>query len=116
MVAIDTNVVSELMRLTPDPAVVAWFSVQDSAELYLTAVTEAELRAGAAILPPGQRRDRLAGEVDAVVREEFAGRVLPFDGASARACAAIARATGAAVATRNCPELALLSGDCYICV
>ena len=68
MVVIDTNVVSELMRLTPDPAVVAWFSVQDSAELYLTAVTEAELRAGAAILPPSQRRDRLAGEVDAVVR------------------------------------------------
>ena len=112
MVVMDTNVVSELMRLTPDPAVMAWFSVQDSAELYLTAVTEAELRAGARILPPGQRRGRLAGEVDAVVREDFAGRVLPFDGASASAYAAIARATGAAAATRNRPELALLSDGC----
>ncbi|MDE0390982.1 MAG: type II toxin-antitoxin system VapC family toxin [Rhodospirillales bacterium] len=122
MVVVDTNVVSELMRLTPDPAVMAWFSVQDSAALYLTADTEAELRAGAAILPAGRRRDRLAAEIDSMVREDFAGRVLPFDSAAARAyaaiaaarrslgrpileancqIAAIARATGAAVATRN---------------
>ena len=92
MVVVDTNVVSELMRLTPDPAVMAWFSKQNSAELYLTAVTEAELRAGAAILPAGRRRDRLAAEVDAMVREDFAGRVLPFDSVAARAYGAIAAA------------------------
>ena len=122
MIVIDTNVVSELMRLTPDPAVTAWFSVQDSAELYLTAITEAELRAGAAILPPGRRRDRIAAEVDAMVREDFAGRVLPFDSTAVQAygdiaaarrslgrpileadnqIAAIARVAGAAVATRD---------------
>ena len=122
MIVIDTNVVSELMRLTPDPMVTAWFSVQDSAELYLTAVTEAELRAGVARLPPGRRRDRIAAEVDAVIREDFAGRVLPFDSTAAKAygdiaaarrtlgrpileadnqIAAIARVAGAAVATRD---------------
>ena len=127
MVVIDTNVVSELMRLTPAPAVMAWFSGQDSAELYLTAVSEAELRAGAAILPAGRRRDRLATEVDAVVRQDFAGRVLPFDSAAARAyaviaasrrsagrpileadcqIAAIARARNAAIATRNAADFA----------
>ena len=90
MLMLDTNVVSELMRMTPEPAVMTWFSGQDSAELYLTAVSEAELRAGAAILPAGRRRDRLTAEVDAVVREDFAGRVLPFDSAAARAYAAIA--------------------------
>ncbi|MCY3872848.1 MAG: hypothetical protein OXF88_00980 [Rhodobacteraceae bacterium] len=81
MVVVDTNVVSELMRLTPAPAFMAWFSRQDSADLYLTAVSEAELRTGVAILPSGRRRDRLAAEIDAVVREDFAGRVLPFDSA-----------------------------------
>ncbi|MCY4098276.1 MAG: type II toxin-antitoxin system VapC family toxin [Rhodospirillales bacterium] len=122
MVVIDTNVVSELMRPTLEPAVMAWFSRQDSGDLYLTAISEAELRAGAAILPSGHRRDRLAAEVDAVVREDFSGRVLPFDSAAARAyatiaasrrsigrpileadcqIAAIARARDAAVATRN---------------
>ena len=55
------------MRLTPDRAVMPWFSVQDLAELCLTAVTEAELRTGAAMLPPGQHRDRLAAEVYAVI-------------------------------------------------
>ena len=118
MIVIDTNVVSELMRMTPEPAVMTWFSGQDSAELYLTAVSEAELRAGAAILPAGRRRDRLTAEVDAVVREDFAGRVLPFDSAAASLCGdclapvhgpadpgsrlpAVARASDAAVATRN---------------
>ena len=72
MIVIDTNVVSELIRLTPEPAVMRWFSGQDSGELYLTAVSDAELRAGAAILPAGQRRDRLAAGIDAIIRQDFA--------------------------------------------
>lgn len=47
MVVTDTDVVSESTRLTLDQAGIAWFSAQDSADLYLAAVTEAELRAGA---------------------------------------------------------------------
>ena len=107
MVVIDTNVVSELMRPTPALAVMAWFSRQDSADLYLTAVSEAELRAGAAILPSVRRRDRLAAEVDAVVREDFAGRVLPFDSAAARAYAAIAT-------SRRSVDRPILEADCQI--
>ena len=107
MIVIDTNVVSELMRMTPEPAVMTWFSGQDSAELYLTAVSEAELRAGAAMLPAGRRRDRLTAEVDAVVREDFAGRVLPFDSAAARAYAAIA-------ASRRSMGRPILEADCQI--
>ena len=83
MIVVDTNMVSELMRLTPEPAVMAWFSGQDSADLYLTAVSEAELRAGVAILPGGRRRERLATEIDAVIEQDFAARVLPFDSAAA---------------------------------
>ena len=73
MIVVDTSVVSELMRREPAPAVMTWFSTQDSAALYLTAISEAELRAGAAILPAGRRRDRLVAEVNAVVVEDFAG-------------------------------------------
>ena len=107
MIVIDTNVVSELMRMTPEPAVMTWFSGQDSAELYLTAVSEAEPRVGAAILPAGRRRDRLTAEVDAVVREDFAGRVLPFDSAAAKAYAAIA-------ASRRSMGRPILEADCQI--
>ena len=122
MILIDTNVVSELMRPAPAQAVLDWFGQQDPAALHLSAVSEAELRRGVAILPVGQRRDALQAAVDAMVAEDFEGRVLPFDSTAAVAFAAIfaerraagrpisfpdcqiaatARACGAAVATRN---------------
>ena len=59
MLVIDTNVASELMRPVPTPSVVAWIAERDAAEMYLTAVSEAELRFGVAILPVGKRRDTL---------------------------------------------------------
>jgi len=122
MILIDTNVISELMRPDPAPAVLVWFGGEDASALYLSAVGEAELRRGAAILPDGERRERLIAEIDAMITEDFAGRVLPFDSSAAVAFAAIfldrraagrpisfpdcqiaatARAHGAAMATRN---------------
>jgi predicted nucleic acid-binding protein len=122
MFLIDTNVISELMRATPAPSVLSWFSTQDPSTLYLSAVTEAELRTGIAILPEGQRREALKAALDATISEDFEGRILPFDTDAAKAyaeiasirradgrpiadadcqIAAIARASGAIVATRN---------------
>lgn len=122
MILLDTNVVSELMRPAPDATVLAWFDGRPAATLHFSAVGEAELRTGVAILPAGKRRDRLLAAIDAMIAEDFAGRVLPFDSAAAKAfapiaaarraqgrpisqadgqIAAIARAAGAAVATRN---------------
>lgn len=98
------------MRLKPDPAVLAWFSGHDSAGLYLTAVTKAELRAGAAILPVGHRRNLLTAEVDAMVREDFAGSVLPFDSAAARAygdIAAARRSLGRPILEADCQMTAI---------
>jgi predicted nucleic acid-binding protein len=122
MILIDTNVVSELMRPVPAPRVLDWFAGREAASLFLSAVSEAELRAGAASLPAGRRRDGLVAAIDAMVAEDFGGRVLPFDSPAAKSyaviaaarraagqpiaeadcqIAAIARAAGAAVATRN---------------
>ena len=83
MILIDTNVISELMRPRPDPVVLDWFGQQTPTDLHLSAVGEAELRRGAAILPEGRRRERLIAAIDAMVSEDFAGRVLPFDSAAA---------------------------------
>ncbi len=44
MIVIDTNVISELMRLSPSPAVMTWSAGKDFAGLCLTAGSEAELR------------------------------------------------------------------------
>ncbi len=122
MFLLDTNVVSELMRAVPAQTVLDWFAAHNAADLFISAVTEAELRTGVAILPAGQRRDLLQSAVDAMIDQDFHGRVLPFDSPAAKAyaeiaaqrraagrpiaeadcqIAAIARATGAPVATRN---------------
>ncbi|MCA3277778.1 MAG: type II toxin-antitoxin system VapC family toxin [Roseomonas sp.] len=127
MILLDTNVVSEVMRPAPAPAVLAWFAAQDAGALYLSAVAEAELRRGAALLPVGKRRTRLMAEIDAMIAEDFAGRILSFDSAAAQAFVAIflerraagrpisfadcqiaatARAQGAAMATRNLSDFA----------
>jgi toxin FitB len=51
VILLDTNVVSELMRPKPTQAVFDWFAAQDSTKLFFSAVSEAELGTGAAILP-----------------------------------------------------------------
>jgi predicted nucleic acid-binding protein len=105
MFLIDTNVISELMRATPAPSVLNWFSTQDPSTLYLSAVTEAELRTGIAILPAGQRREGLKAALDATIAEDFEGRILPFDTDAAKTYADIAsvrRAAGRPIADADC--------------
>ncbi len=109
MILIDTNVISELMRPDPAPAVPDWFGRQDATALHLSAVGEAELRRGAATLPQGRRRDRLIAEIDAMVSEDFAGRVLPFDSVAAVAFATIfvdRRAAGRPIGFPDCQTAA----------
>lgn len=106
----------------PNAQVVKWAEGQDFSNLYISAVNEAELRFGAEILPVGRRRNALLEEIELMLAEDFARRILPFDSGAARAyaviaanrraagrtinhsdcmIAAIARDKGAAVATRD---------------
>lgn len=110
MFLIDTNVISELMRATPAPSVLNWFSTQDPSTLFLSAVTEAELRTGIAILPAGQRREGLRAALDATIAEDFEGRILPFDSDAAKTYAEIAaarRASGRPIADADCQIAAI---------
>ena len=93
MVVLDTNVVSELMRATPSAEVLVWMDELPPRELFVTAVTEAEVRTGIAILPAGARRSGLADAAERTLGGLFAGRVLPFDSNAARAYADIAAAS-----------------------
>ena len=127
MILLDTNILSELMRPSPTTAVEEWLAGQMSASLFISAVTEAELRFGVALLPDGKRRSRLSEELDQMLAEDFADRILPFDSAAAVSyariaserresgrpiaeadaqIAAIARSRGAALATRNVTDFA----------
>ena len=122
MILLDTNILSELMRAAPEAAVEQWLADQPAVSVFISAITEAELRYGLALLPPGKRRSALAVEIENMLREDFSGRILPFDSPAAIAfaeiaaerrqagrpisqadaqIAAIARSRGAALATRN---------------
>ena len=92
MFILDTNVVSELMRPTPDPVIESWFAEHATSSLFLTAVSEAELRFGLAVMPIGKRREGLASALRRVLETGFANRILPFDSSAARAYAEIAAA------------------------
>ena len=92
MILLDTNVLSELMRPTPSPTVESWVNAQPAAGVFISAITEAELRYGLALLPDGQRQQRLLAQAEAMLAEDFAGRILPFDSAAATAYAPIAAA------------------------
>lgn len=111
-----------MLRPAPAKQVETWLAAQDGANLYFTTIGEAELRNGLAILPAGKRRAAMTRAIDGILEEDFRDRILPFDRLAAIAyaaiaverlalgrpisqfdcqIAAIARAHGASVATRN---------------
>jgi len=89
MILLDTNVVSETMKPTPSPQVIAWLDRQAPATLYLSTITVAELQYGIACLPDSRRRDLLQQGVDALI-QLYEGRILSFDLAAARRYADLA--------------------------
>ena len=110
MILLDTDVVSELMRPFTCSAVESWIANRPAASLLLSAVGEAELRFGLAIMPADRRRDAVTAEIEAMLRDDFADRILPFDSAAARAYAVIAanrRVGGRPIAEADCQIAAI---------
>ena len=110
MLVIDTNVASELMRPAPNPTVAAWIAGQDAEALFLTAVSEAELLYGVAIMPAGKRRNALVAAMREWLALGFGQRILPFDSAAARAYAEIAagrRRVGRPISEADCQIAAI---------
>lgn len=104
MILLDTNVVSEPLRQAPSTRVIEWIDAQPLETLFLTAITVAELRAGAALLPAGGRRTGLQEQLEKRILPLFAGRVLSFDMACTSAYAALiakSRRAGRAVSTAD---------------
>jgi predicted nucleic acid-binding protein len=88
VIVLDTNVLSEVVRLSPSPKVVRWLVEQEPASIFTTAVTRAETLYGLESLPASKRRSGLQVALDKIFGE-FRGRILPFDEDAARAFAKI---------------------------
>jgi toxin FitB len=131
MIVLDTNVLSETMRPRPTDSVKQWMATQVAVLLYTTAINQAEILYGVALLPAGRRRLALQEAAESIFGQAFLGRVLPFDSAAAISfaqiaatrrrsgrpvsdtdaqIAAIAHSRGAAIATRNTTDFA----DCGV--
>lgn len=83
MIILDTNVLSELARESPEPAVVEWLDSVAAEDVATTAIAAAELFFGVARLPSGRRKLRVADAVRRVLHEDLQGRIEVFDLASA---------------------------------
>ncbi len=121
MIVVDTNVLSELMKPSPVPAVKDWVLAQSGNELYTTSISLGEILYGIERLAAGQRKE-LLGATARDVFSAFESHVLSFDAAAAThyalvvarrdslglpidgfdaQIASICLAHGAALATRN---------------
>ena len=122
MIIVDTNVASELMADQPSPKVIAWLDRTDPNQLWTTAITVFEIKAGIDRKPKGRRQKAMLAAFDELLIHDFQNRVLPFDLSAAlhaaqieadrrrrgrpagfgdTEIAGIAASRGAAIATRN---------------
>jgi predicted nucleic acid-binding protein len=90
MILLDTNVLSELMRSTPNENVVSWIGGIATKDLYITSITQAEILYGLGIMDAGARKRGLLVVAQGLFAEDFAGRILPFDSTAAERYAEIA--------------------------
>lgn len=86
MIIADTNIVSEFMKDTPDPNVLAWAHSVGPADLTISVVTVEEIDRGLGRLPKGRRRKDLGRRWTRLL-DAFADTIATYDVPAARATA-----------------------------
>lgn len=131
MILLDTNVLSEVMRKDPSVIVLRWLDTQPVEQIWVSAISRAEIFLGIRLLPEGKRRDALHAAALGMFAEDFHNVCLAFDAMTADTyaeivaerrsqgrpisvedaqIAAIACARGMAIATRNTSDFEGISG------
>jgi len=130
MILLDTNVLSELMKSTPETKVLHWMDALPASEYSVCAISKAEIQLGIALLPDGKRKVDLE-KAATLMFAEFPNRCLSFDSNAASQyativaertrigrpvsvedaqIAAIAVKHGIALATRNTKDFEFIAG------
>src|SRR5260370_22756196 len=102
---LDTNCNSELVRIKPEPRVMAWMEAAEETLLHLSVLTLGEIRKGLAGLPQGKRRTHLETWLEIELGARFAARILPIDVPVADRCGLLA-----ATAKREGQTLSTIDG------
>lgn len=130
MIVLDTNIVSEMMKVNPHENVIRWTEQEAFSALCITAITVQEIEFGLRLLPEGLNRERLRRGWNQT-RESFKQTEFPFDGQAAEETAKLLAQTrrsgitmsladaqiadiclslGATLATRNAKDFAHVTG------
>jgi toxin FitB len=99
---LDTNCISEVVRVSPDPRVLSWLGAAEESLLYLSVLTLGEIRKSVAALTQSKRRTLLESWLEVELQARFAGRILSIDAAVADRWGVLAvevKAKGAALST-----------------
>ncbi|HWW18913.1 MAG TPA: type II toxin-antitoxin system VapC family toxin [Candidatus Saccharimonadales bacterium] len=97
---LDTNCVSEAVRLRPEPRVISWLETAEESLLFLSVLTVGEIRKGVASLAPSKRRTLLETWLEIELPSRFSSRILSIDAAIADrwgSLTAIAKSKGRAL-------------------
>lgn len=81
---LDTNIVSETVKLKPEPRVLKWLERQSPSELFLASLTIGELVRGAFKVKEKARRERFTKWIEEDLSQQFENRILAFDHVAAR--------------------------------
>lgn len=92
MILLDTNVLSEVMKLKPEQAVMTWIDSQEPNELWTCTIVTAELLSGLDLMPVGNRQRLLRNKAELMFSALFAYRILAFDQLAAEVYGTVLRA------------------------
>jgi predicted nucleic acid-binding protein len=78
---LDTNVISEITKPNPSESLLEWMGAQSDGDLFISALTIAEIHRGILDKPKGKERERLEAWFAGPEGPQslFKGRILPFD-------------------------------------
>ena len=83
MILLDTNVVSDGLKMRPSPNLQSWLDSIEPSGLWISAVTVAELQMGVELMPDGRKKINLRAGVNQTI-DAFGAACLPFDAIAAR--------------------------------
>lgn len=101
---LDTNVLSEVTKPSPDEGVLRWIHGLDEDRTFISIVSIAEIRRGVALMDSGRTRDALDEWLKHDLPQRFENRIIPVEGSVALAWGdlmALAKRSGRGLASMD---------------
>ena len=105
MIILDTDIVNEMTKESPNSQVLNWLETFTYASIYITAITVMELSSGVERMPAGNRKERFVKQNRFLFDTIYAGRVLSFEFTAAKLCGALLAKNWASGKNMKLPDI-----------